>query len=399
MRVRNFRLFLAGQGVSQAGSWLQLVALGWLAFDLSGSGTAIGWVIAASYGPVLVLSPWAGALADRRDKRRLLGCVQTLIAGQAATLAILVLTGSVTVTLLMLLALGHGLLHAVENPTRRALVAETVSALDVVNATSLTSTGTAAARVIGPLGAGGLVLGPGIGWCFAVNVACTAAGVVGLAAMRSRGLHGVGPAATGSDPVRAGLRYARESPELRATLLLTAVVCTLGLNHHVVIPVMAERTFAGGAGTYTLLYTAMSVGAVAGGIAVARRADAELRFLGRAALGFGVALALVAIAPTVAVAVPAAVLAGAAGSQFVCGSTAVLQTRCAPTMRGRILALSAVVLVGSTAVGGPIIGWLAEHLGPRWGLGVGAAAALIAGAVVRRPALRRMPVPTLQEIR
>jgi len=389
LRVRNYRLFLVGQAASQCGTWLQLVALAWLVFELTGSGTALGWVTAATFGPILVLGPWTGMVADRVDKRALLLATQSLAGLQAAVLGALVITDWITVPMLYLLALAHGLLYAVENPARHAIVAELVGPADIPAAVSLGGAVSAGGRVLGPLMAGGLIAWAGIGWCFEVNAASYAIAVVGMLLLRPAEMHAVEPAAPAPGQIVAGLRYAWDVPELRVTLLLTAVVATFGFNHQVVIPLLAERAFDGGAGTYTLLYSAMSVGAVLGALVVARRTEIDVAFLVRGALGFGAATALVAVAPTLPVAVLAGALTGAAGLLFVSGSIALLQLRSAPAMRGRVMALSAMVIVGGMPIGGPLVGWVSEQFGPRWGLGVGAIAAVVAGAAAGWP--RRIP--------
>lgn len=381
-RVPNFRFYLAGQVVSQAGTWLQLVALGWLGFELTGSGTALGWVVAATFGPLLLLGPWTGALADRVDKHRLLASAQVLAAIPAAALGLLVLTGSITVPLLYGTALACGLVYAVENPVRHALVAELVEHRLIPAAVSLTSAVGAAGRVLGPLGAGALLATTDIGWCFLANAVSHLVALAGLLLMRRGQLHPAPRGGEESTSVAAGLRYAWRVPELRTALTLTAVVATFGFNHQVLVPLFAHRTFAGGVGTYTLLYSAMSVGSVLGAVVAARRRVVDVRFLGRATVGFGVATGLVAIAPTLPLAVVAGAASGGAGLLFVAASTAVLQQRCDPAMRGRVMALAAMVIVGGLPVGGPIVGWIAELTGPRGGLALGAVTALAAGAVV-----------------
>lgn len=188
--------------------------------------------------------------------------------------------------------------------------------------------------------------------------------------------------------IRAGLRHVWALPELRATLLLTVGVGTLGFNHHVVVPVLAMRTFDGDATTYKLLYAAMSAGAVAGALMVARRGAVDLTFLGRAAVGFGCTLALVALAPSLPFALVAAPLAGGAALVFIAGSTALLRLRAAPGMRGRVMSLSTLVLVGTAPVGAPALGWIAQHAGPRSALLFAGAVAVASGLTALAPALR-----------
>ena len=393
LQLRNFRLFLASQVASQSGTWLQFVALAWLAADLTGSGAALGWVTAATFGPLLVLGPWTGALADRVDKHRLLIATQLLVAGQAAALSVVVLGGVDTVALVYGLTLGYGLLNAVETPVRRAFVAELVGEDRIPNAVSLNSAITAAGRVLGPISAGALIASAGIGWCFLANAVSYLIALTALLLMRRDELHITEPA-TEPGAARAGLRYAWSVPELRIALLLTGVVATFGFNHQVLIPLLADQTFDGGVGAYTLLYTAMSIGCVLGALAVARRREIDLRFLAGAIIAFAVANALVALSPNLALAVVASVGAGATALLFVTASTALLQHRCASAMRGRVMALAAMVLLGGLPIGGPIVGWVADLAGPRAGVAVGSLAALLAGAVV----LRHLPAQPAQRV-
>lgn len=240
LRTRNVRVFLLGQLVSQSGTWLQLVAVSWLVLDQTGSATALGWLTAATFGPLLVAGPWTGLLADRLDKRRLLVAVQLIGAVNAVVLAGLVLTDIVAVGPVYALTLVYGCLYAVEVPARRALVAELVEGPDVANAAALHSATTSLARVIGPLTAGVLMLWPGVGWCFLINAATYAAGLLGVSRVHPDELHR--PERPGRAPgqVRAGLRHAWHDRELRTTLTALAVVATLGFNHHVVLPLLAE---------------------------------------------------------------------------------------------------------------------------------------------------------------
>ncbi len=382
LQVRNFRLFVAGHAVSQAGSWLQLVALSWVALELTGEATALGWVMLAAFGPMPVLAPWVGSLADRFDRHALLIGIQVAAAAQAAGLGALVLGGALDEPRLYLLTLVHGVIHAFETPVRRAFVADTVTRPDVINATSVASTVSAMCRVAGPAMAGLILIGPGAAWCFLANAVSYLVALAGLLLMRPAELHGSRRAGRRDGSVREGLRYAWRVPELRITLVLTAVVCTVGFNHQVVIPLLAQRVLAGGAGTYSLLYTALTVGAVVGGLLVARRDTVDAGYLGRAGIAFGASTGVVAVAPDVGWAAAAAAVTGATGLLFVCASTALLQLRCDPAMRGRVLALSAVVVLGGIPIGGPLIGWLCEVVGVRWALGAAALVVAGAGAVV-----------------
>lgn len=383
-RTSPLRLFLVGQALFQSGTWMQLVAQSWLALELTDSSATLGWLATATFGPILVLGPWTGAVADRFDRRRLLLLTHWLAAAQAAVLAWSALTGTVGVALLYALALAHGLVYAVEHPTRRAFVAELVGEPELIRATSLASAVSAGAMVIGPALAGAVMVRYGLGWCFVANVLACLVAIALVTKVRRVGANETGRPARWRGQAGAGLRYVWHERELRTTLLLTAAVTTFGFNHHVVVPVLVRRAFGGGAGAYTLVVTAMAVGAVLGAMAAARRTSVDLASLRWSALAFGAVMTAATMVPTLAAAVVTALITGATGFWFVCRATSLLQLRAAPAMRGRVMALSAVVMLGSAPVGGPIVGWVCEELGPRWGLALGAAAALAGGAATRR---------------
>ncbi len=393
--LRNFRLFLASQVASQSGTWLQFVALAWLVSELTVGGAALGWLAVATFGPLLVLGPWTGALADRVDKYRLLIATQILVVGQAAALGAVVLAGVGTMAFIYGLTLVYGVLHAVENPVRRAFVAELVGEDGIARAVSLNSGITAVGRVLGPLAAGVLIASTGIGWCFVVNAVSHVVTLAFVLLIRRDALQ-VTEAAQEPHAVRAGFRYAWRVPELRIALLLTGVVATFGFNHQVLVPLLAHQTFDGGVAVYVLLYTAISVGSVIGALAVARLREIDLRLLIGAIIAFALANGLIAVSPSVVLAAIAGLAAGATALFFVTASTALLQQRCAPEMRGRVMALAAMVLLGGLPIGAPIIGWIADLGGPRTAVAVGSFAALLAAGMVLRylPARPTNPIPS-----
>ncbi|MBX7434189.1 MFS transporter [Mycobacterium sp. Y57] len=389
---RNFGLFLTSQVASQSGTWLQFVALAWLAAELTSSAATLGWVAVATFGPLLVLGPWTGTLADRVDKHRLLIASQILVVGQAVALGVLVLTGATTVAAVYWLTLVYGVIHAVETPVRRAFVAELVDEERIPHAVSLTSVIAAIGRVLGPLFAGALIAWTGIGWCFIANAVSYLIALAVLLPVHRGALH-ITVASREAGAVRAGLRYAWSVPELRIALLLTGVVATFGFNHQVLIPMLAHHTFSGGAGTYTLLYAAISAGSVLGALSVARRREIDLRFLAHAIIAFALANGLLAISPNLVLAVIAGFATGAAALLFVTAATTLLQQRCAPAMRGRVMALSAMVLLGAVPIGAPLIGWIADFAGTRTAVATGSVGALLAGTVVLRHLKSHNPNP------
>ena len=322
-RVGNLRCFLASQAVSQSGTWLQFLALAWLASELTGSGTALGWITVATFGPLLVLGPWTGAFADRVDKHRLLIATQFLIVCQAAVLGAVVLVGASTVSMVYGLTIAFGLLHAVETPVRRAFVAELVDEDRIQHAVGLTGAITAIGRLIGTLCAGALIAWAGVGWCFvATAVGYLIALTTLLRHASRRAPHHRGGTRTrggaGGPPIRWRV------PELRITLSMTAILATFGFNHQVLVPLLANHTFDGGVGAYTLLYTAIGVGSVFGALAVARHREIDMRFLAGAIIAFGLANGLLALSPNLALAAVAGVATGVTASLFVTASTALL---------------------------------------------------------------------------
>ena len=379
---RNCRHFLASQVASQSGTWLQFVALAWLAAELTGSGAALGWVAVATFGPLLVLGPWTGALADRVDKHRLLIATQLLIVGQAIALGAVVIAGVSTLAFVYVLTLG----------SRSAACRRKPGPPSLRGRARRRAQDSACGEPDQRDHRDGSGPRPGHSWC------TDRLGGYRLVLHRHRRQLSARADRPGADRARrathlradagpgsgAGLRYAWSVPELRITLLLTGVLATFGLNHQVLIPLLANQTFDEGVSGYTLLYTAIGVGSVFGALSVARRRRIDVRFLVGAVIAFAMANGLLALSPNLVLAVAASAATGATATVFVTASTALLQQRCAPVMRGRVMALAAMMIVGGLPIGGPIVGWIADAIGPRAGVAVGSAVALLAGVIVLR---------------
>jgi len=378
--IRNFRLFFAGQLISQVGNWLTLVAQALLVLRLTDSGVALGLLAAAQFGPVLLFGPWAGLVADRSDKRKLLVVVQAIAMLQSFALAALAFAGDPPVAAIYAVAFVGGLTVAFDNPARRAFVVEMVPEAQMNNAVSLNSTIMTGSRVIGPALAGVLVGTVGFGWAFLVDGLSYVAVIVAFCMMRSSELRPSAVATRGKGQVREGLRYARSVPELFVPLMMMAIIGTLSYNFQVVFPLFTTRDLGGDETTFTMLFSVVSLGAFIGALGTARRTSIDIRAVGITAVGFGAALAAISLAPNQAVAFPLGVLVGLFSIGFLTASTAIVQLAAAPEMRGRVLALQAMVFLGSTPIGGPIVGAIADHFGARYAVGVGAAAALGAGA-------------------
>lgn len=381
---RNFRLFFGGQLISQAGTWMQSVAITWLVFDLTGSGVALGLVTAAEFLPILVLGAWAGVIADRVDRHRLMLCTQSAFLILAATLSALTLSDHITVAALFGASLVFGIINAFDNPSRRALVVELVAEPDVPNAVGLNSALMTGSRVVGPALAGLLIAGPGAGVCFVVNAVTYVAVIAALLRM-NRALFRSSPrVAKAKGQLREGLRYLWRTPELRLPIILTAVVGTLAFNYQVTLPLLAERTFHGTATTFTMLFATLSLGSVVGALVVARRTTVDLGFLVRSGVGLALATLALAVAPTLPLAFVATLALGFCNVLMISGANTVVQLRAAPPMRGRVLALLTVVFLGSTPIGSPIVGVVSELTDVRVALALGGLATAAATAWTAR---------------
>ena len=388
LRTRNYRLWFLGQTVSQSGTWMQSVAQYWLVLQLTHSAFDLGITAALQFTPVLVFGTVGGLLADRFDKRRLLLVTQTAFTVQAVALWALVASGSVQLWMVWALALLFGFINVVDNPSRQSFVMEMAGREDLANAIALNSVIVNVSRIVGPAIAGVLIATVGLSWAFLANAISFAAVIGALYAMRPADLHRRPPVTRAKGQIRAGLRYAWGAWELRVPLLMMAVIGTLAYNFSVILPLYAHDIFQRGAGTYSALTVAMGVGALAGGLVVASRRRPSYRLLVLVSLAFGVLILAVAVAPTLPLALVLLALMGAASLMFIALANSLLQLNSSGAMRGRVMSLWAIVFLGSTPIGAPLIGFVAEHYGARIALGVGGVAtvlvALWAGLALRR---------------
>jgi MFS family permease len=391
LRVRNYRLYFAGQVVSMTGTWMQWVAQGWLVLRMTGSGFLVGAVTATQFLPMLLGGAYGGVIADRVDKRKLLIGTQSTAGLLALILGVLVTTGAVRLWMIFALALTLGIVNAIDNPARQSFVSEMVDRSEVTNAISLNSVLANGTRVVGPAVAGFLIAGVGIGLCFLINAASYIGVVVGLLLMRSDELYANERAERRPGQLREGLRYVRRRPELWLPLMLMVVVGTLAYNFSVLLPLLSRFTFDRGPAGYGEMFSVLSVGAVVSGLTVAAMGRATQRIAALAALSFGVSTLIVAVMPTFGAELAAMLAVGAASTVFVAVTNSVLQLRASPAFRGRVMALFAIAFLGTTPLGAPLVGWIGEHLGPRAGFAFGAVAAIVAAtvALVLIPRLRR----------
>jgi MFS family permease len=353
-----------------------------LVLQLTPSGSALGITVALQALPVLLLGPWAGSVADAVDKRKLLLATQALQAALALTLGALTVAHVVELWMVWVLALGLGVARALDVPTRQAFVSELVDDDALPRAISINATVAAAARMVGPAAGGTLIALLGVGACFLINGASFVGPLLGLLAMDASALYrpDVPPART-PRAVRAGVRYVRGRRDLLIPLVMMALVGTFAYEFQVTIPLLAHQQFGLGATGFGLLYAAMGFGAVVGGLTIAGRVAPRVKTIAAAALVFAAGLGAAAVSPGPATAAIFLAAAGAASVVFSSTTNATLQLRADPAMRGRVVALYIVAFLGSTPVGGPLVGAVGQLAGPRAALGVGAAGCLLAAAL------------------
>jgi MFS family permease len=376
LRTRNYRLWFIGQTVSQCGTWMQSVAQYWLVLELTHSAFDLGITAALQFAPVLVFGTIGGLVADRLDKRKVVLLTQTAFTAQATILWVLVADGSVRLWMVWALATAYGFINVFDNPSRQSFVMEMVGPDGLANAVALNSVIVNVSRIIGPAIAGVLIATVGLPWAFLINALSFGAVIAALLAMRPSELHRRPPVGRARGQIRAGLAYAWRSWELRVPLVMMAVIGTLAYNFSVLLPLFAHDIFHRGAGTYSALTVAMGIGALAGGLTIAARQRPSHRLLVVVTLAFGAFILGVAAAPNLWLCLVLLVAMGAASIMFIATANSLLQLNSSGAMRGRVMALWAVVFLGSTPIGAPTIGFLAGHYGARWALAVGGVATL-----------------------
>lgn len=381
LKHRNFRLYFIGQIASNTGNWLTNVALTLLVLKLTHSGLAVGILAACQFGPILLLSIWGGAVADRTDKRHMLFLTQSLEMAESIGLTILAFMPHPPLVGLYGLAVAAGIVLAFDNPLRRSFVSEMVPDKDVPNAVVIYSTIVNLSRIVGPLLAGLLIVTVGYGWCFSVDAASYLAILGCLALMRPRELylHPRPPRAKGE--IRAGLRYVLSEPVLWISLTMLMIIGILSYNFNVTLPLFVTHGLYATNTAYTILYSTMSVGSVITALIVAHRRLVRLRYAIAGAAALGGTMLVLSISPNVLVASFVSFFVGAASILYTTSTTALIQIEAKPNMRGRVLALQSVLLIGTTPVGGPLLGWLADSLGGRAPLVLGGIASIAAAGV------------------
>ena len=374
---RNFRIYLTGQTISMAGTWMQAVGQGWLVLKLTGSGTALGLVGALQFLPILLLGAMSGVIVDRVDRRKLYALTQAVCGSTALALGVLTATGMVRLWMIYVLAGLLGLVTAIDQPTKIAFLYDMVGPEDLTNAVSLNQAMNNLGRIIGPALAG-LVIGLlGIAPCFLINALSFVAVIVALLSMRAADLHVAPVQPRRKGQVREGLEVVRRSPELLALLVMAALFFGLAWMADIVMPLIARYTFHGGATLYGLFLTSIGVGAIGGALYTARQGDPSRRLLGGAGVAVGVSCLAAAVAPWMWLEMVLMLPLGAAGSTFIATLSSRIQLQTPIEVRGRVMALWSMAAIGSRPFGAPIVGAVGQHFGPRYAMGLAAVSVLL----------------------
>ncbi|MEZ0579625.1 MFS transporter [Nocardioides sp. MH1] len=398
MSHQNYRRYLAGSVVSNTGTWMQRVAQDWLVLSIPGNGgAALGITTGLQFLPVLLLSPYAGVIADRFPKRRLLQITQATMAVAALMLGVIAACGVAETWHVYVIAVAFGVGAAFDAPARQAFVSEMVGPDDVTNAVGLNSAAFNTARIVGPALAGVLIglLGGGMratGWVILVNAASYLAVIWQLERMDTRALHSPKPAARRPGMLLEGVRYLRDQPKMLMIMVLVFFAGTFGMNFQMTSALMATEVFGKGAGEFGLLGSALAVGSLSGALLAARRPRIRIRLLVLAAVGFGVAEIIAGSLPSYASFALFAPLIGLSTITLLNSANATLQVESDPEFRGRVMALYMTIVMGGTPLGAPVIGWIGETYGARWTLIVGGVLVLVGvglALVVLRTAPRR----------
>jgi MFS family permease len=379
----NYRLWFAGALISNVGTWMQRTAQDWLVLTTltHQDGRAVGIVMAFQYAPQVLLLPWTGHAADHLDRHRLLIVTQAVMGVLALGLGCLTLAGAVTLWQVYVFALLFGAAAAFDAPVRQTFVGDLVGDEDLANAVALNSTSFNAARMLGPAAAGLCIGTVGTGWAFVVNGLSFLAVLVSLTRLRRNQLHGRYGRRRATGGLLEGFRYVARRPVLRAIAVMLFLIGTFGLNFPIFISTMAVGVFHADATRFGLLSSAMAVGTFAGAFIATRRDRPRFATLTAGATLFGGACAAAALAPTYWVFAGALAVVGLAALTVTNCSNTLMQLSSAPTMRGRVMAIRLAIALGGTPLGAPLVGWVAHDAGPRWALGLAAAAGLIAAAI------------------
>ena len=383
LRSFNYRLWFAGALVSNIGTWMQRTAQDWIVLTelTDHDAVAVGITMALQFAPQLLLLPWTGLIADSFNRRKLMLATQISSGILCVVLALLVLTGTVELWHVYVLATLLGVSAAIDAPARQTFVAELVSDAKLPNAVALNSASFHGARLAGPAVAGLLVAFVGAGWVFGLNAITFGAVIAAIMFLRTGELRAAPRAKRTKGQLRAGFRYVRSRSDIVVVLAMIFLMGTFGFNFAIFIATMSTVEFGRGAAEYGLLSSVMAIGSVAGALLAARRERPRMRILVLAAAGFGLACTAAAFTPSFELFAVALTLVGLTSITLMTSANAYVQTTTPPLLRGRVMALYMAIFTGGTPIGAPLVGAVSNGLGPRWALGVAALAGILAAAV------------------
>jgi MFS family permease len=396
LSVPNFRLFTVSNFIAMTALWIQRIAQDWLVLQLSGSVAAVGITVALQFAPMLFFGLYGGVIVDRYSKRTLLMITQSVAVLSSATLAVLALTGTVQVWHIMLIALIVGFATVVDNPARQVFVNELVGPKYLGNAISVNSSIFQLGALIGPAISGALLVAVGAGWAFGINAMACVVVVASLAMLKSSTLFPAPAAPRAKGQLREGLSYVVRKPAILWTVIMVAVVAVFALNMPVLLASFADTVFMSGPGGYGLFNSLVAVGALFGAILSTRRARIRLRTVVIAGLAWGIVQTVTGTAPTELAVSILLVFIGFATLQFLTGANQLVQMSSNVMIRGRVMSLYVLVLLGGQSVGGPLMGWIVERYGPHFGMFISgvvpAAAAIVVGIILARSNRLRLRV-------
>ncbi len=386
--VRNFRLYVASQVLTNTGGWAARVAQDWLVLSLTGSAALVGLTVTLQFLPMLLLGLVGGVIADRYPRRRVLMVTQSVFGLSTLAIAVLALTGHVQAWHVLVAAFVSGLATVFDNPARQAFVHEIAGPQHLRQAISVNSAVFQLGGLVGPAVAGGLISAVGEGWTFLLNgLACFAA-VLLLVLMRASELTPAPVVARARGQLREGLAYVRRSPRILWSVVLVGFVAVTGVNMATVLAAYTDQVFRTDAGGYALLTSMLAVGALTGALLSTRRRGSRITHLVLLAGGIGGLQLLAALAPSLPLFIAVLIAMGVVTLLYLTGSNTLVQTTVAPHVRGRVMALYVLVLLGAQAVSGTLIGWICEHVGARAGM-VACGVGPLLGALVVGLALAR----------
>lgn len=377
LRHRAYALYFTGQIISTVGTWAQKVAQAWLVLEITGSGTLLGVTVGLQQLPTLFLTPWAGIIADRIDRRVMLLWTNAAAAVPAAAMGVLVLTDQATVAVIMLLAVAIGIVEAFDKPVRHTFAADIVPDEDVTNAVTLNATMFNAGKVLGPAAAGLAISSVGVAATFLFNVFTFLAMVIALVQIRPAEIRPRHIAPKQRGALRAGLGYARRTPVIAAALALMTLTGIVAYEWNTAVPLLA-RDFSDNPSMIGFFFAAMGIGAIVGSLSLAGILVAAPRTFLSAGVAFAVVLGVVALAPSTWLALLAMVVLGAVATTFRALATSLVQLESDPALRGRMVSLLIMAINGTSPISGPLIGWMSETYGARAAIGIGASLSLVA---------------------